>query len=326
MIKKLSEAFGVSGIETDVRNIIIQGISNPEFNIKIDNMGNVIASNKYKENLPTLIIASNMDETGLIITDITDDGYLKFDTVGSINITSLISKTISINGQIGIISKKAIHLTTKKEREVPVKIGELLIDIGAKSKTEAEEYVTIGDYCNFDTKLEEMGKGFIKGKALCRSIGCSAIIDLINKNIPFNLNLIAIFTVQKEISSRGMHVAINNIKCGDVAIILDSFDAECKKGGVIALSAETTSKERTLADYIMDNADKNDIPYQVLVNTEKTNFDSIRLSNPDISSIVLGIPCKYNKTHINVVSNDDINSLNKLIALAIRGVKDGIYK
>lgn len=312
MIKKLSEAFGVSGYEKEVSDIIKAEISDYVTEIKEDSMGNIIASKFYGKEYSTVVLTANMDECGFIITDITENGYLKFNTIGKISAENLISKKVRVNNLIGIIALKAIHLTSKKEREVPVKCDDLFIDIGATSKAEAEEAVEIGDYAQFKSSFSDFGDNLIKGKALDSRTGCAILIDIL-KNENFNkINLICVFTVQKEISSRGALVAARSI--GDVKkiITIDGVDAECGKGAVIGV----TEDNKTFRE-IEDISKKYNIKYftaSALENTEVNAFSSQKFG---VSCISLGIPCKYSKTPLTVMDKDDIKMVYDLICAVL---------
>ena len=142
-VKILSELDGVSGNEKCVRDYIIEYISRYADEISVDTMGGVTALKRGRIGKRRIMVVCHMDEPGLIISGVTDEGYLKFKLVGAIDERVLVSKRVRIGGDKvrGVIGMKAIHLQKKKERETTVAPSELFIDIGAKSKKDAPKKI-----------------------------------------------------------------------------------------------------------------------------------------------------------------------------------------
>jgi len=159
LLKKLTEASGVSGNESEVRNIIIDEIKDYVDDIKIDNIGNVIVYKKGKVNAPKLMVTAHLDEVGLMVVNIDDSGLLKFVPVGGIDKRVLVSKPVKVGKDKiqGVIGAKPIHLQKRTEWENALDIEDLYIDIGVNNKEEAEKLVSIGDYVTFDTESLEFG-------------------------------------------------------------------------------------------------------------------------------------------------------------------------
>ena len=175
LLKELTEASGVSGNEKNVRDLIISEIKDFVDSYKIDRIGNIIAYKKGKDTGKKLMVTAHMDEVGLMIKDIDNEGFIKFMPVGGIDKRILVSKPVLVGKDKlpGVIGAKPIHLQKPDERTKALNINDLYIDIGAKSKEEAEKYVSIGDYAIFDSEYIEFGEGLIKAKALDNRVGCS---------------------------------------------------------------------------------------------------------------------------------------------------------
>ena len=220
LLKKLTEASGVSGNEKEVRDIIISEIKDYTDSIKIDALGNIIAFKKGKDTGKKIMLAAHMDEVGLIITEINDMGLLKFITVGGIDKRILVSKEVLVGEKklSGVIGAKPIHLQKKDERINAIQINDLYIDIGAKNKEDAEKHVNIGDYVIFDTKYEEFGHSFVKAKALDDRVGCAVLINMI-KEIS-NISFYAVFTVMEEVGLVGAGPAAFSVE-PDISIIIE---------------------------------------------------------------------------------------------------------
>lgn len=315
MISELSNSFGVSGCEEEIKEIITSILN--EFNIDFycDKIGNIIVPRYTNTKYPTIMIGCGIDEKGLIVTDITDDGYLKFDTIGDVDIKTLVSKKVKSNDVSGIISLKAVHLLSKEEREHEINIDNLCIDIGATCKKDAMKYVTVGDYFSFDVKYNNLGTSQIKGKALGRSISINILLNTIKYIEPENLNILYVFTVQNEIYARGMKTLLNNIGKIDLSVILDSVDVSgngkvsFEKGPIICLSNNDTSMTKK----IIRDIDCYDIQHQ---NEYITNFiaaDLFKNYRADIPTVTLGIPCGHKCATVNNVYKKDIDNTERFI-------------
>ena len=182
-IEKLTSLNGVSGNEDSVRKEILKNMTEKYADdITVDSMGSIIAFKKGKNpNGKKIIFSAHMDEVGFIISDITDDGYLKFKTVGGIDDRILLGQNVLVGDDKipGVIGVKAVHLQTKDERENVIKTKSMYVDIGATDKTEAEKIVSKGDYAAFDSCYRRLGNGRIKAKAIDDRIGCAILAELI---------------------------------------------------------------------------------------------------------------------------------------------------
>ena len=183
MIKELSLIGGTSGREENVRDYIISKL--PETaEYSVDAMGNLLVFAKGKKPAKNkVMLAAHMDEVGMIITAITSEGFLRFTKVGGIDSRVLLGRAVKVGDKAvnGVIGIKPVHLVENgQEADIP-KPDDLYIDIGAKSKEEAAEYVRLGDSAWFDSDFVEFGDGFIKAKALddlCAAITSASLDDV----------------------------------------------------------------------------------------------------------------------------------------------------
>ncbi len=221
MLRELEDQFAVSGMEDSMHAFLQEKLSGMCDSVEIDKMGNLHAFLRGRG--PEFLIVAYMDEPGVILTQITEEGYLRFETVGRINPAFLVSKRVSLGNYTGIISLKAIHLTTKEEREIPVKTSQLLIDIGATSKEEASQMVEIGDYGVLDIPYQELNNGYVKGRSIAGRMGCFAAMEVLKQNTDSNIHVI--FAVQREVGGRGI------LGCGrtlqsNYTIVFDGISAK----------------------------------------------------------------------------------------------------
>ncbi len=185
LLKKLSEARGISGREKTRSGRSFSNEIRPYAErIEITPLGNIIAYRKGKKPAPKkLMISAHMDEVGLIVTHITDEGLLKFGTVGGIDRRILPGKSVTVGEDVhGVVGVKPIHLLKKDEAEKSVPLEELYLDIGALTREEAEAAVKPGDEVTFDSVFDTEN-GTVKGRALDDRAGCAILIELM-KNEP----------------------------------------------------------------------------------------------------------------------------------------------
>ncbi|HLR34399.1 MAG TPA: M42 family metallopeptidase [Tissierellales bacterium] len=334
LLKKLTEASGVSGNESEVRNIIIDEIKDYVDDIKIDNIGNVIVYKKGKVNAPKLMVTAHLDEVGLMVVNIDDSGLLKFVPVGGIDKRVLVSKPVKVGKDKiqGVIGAKPIHLQKRTEWENALDIEDLYIDIGVNNKEEAEKLVSIGDYVTFDTESLEFGNNLIKAKALDNRVGCSLLIDLLKEESSFSYY--GVFTVMEEVGLRGAGPAAFSVE-PDVSIILegtlcsDMPKAEVYEistvlgdGPAISLMDRTTVYNIKLRERIVSIAKKNNIPYQYRKTTFGGNDSGkIHLAKEGSITTTISVPCRYIHSPVSVMSKDDYENTFKLLKAVLKDIE-----
>lgn len=336
LLKKLTEASGVSGNEKEVRNIILSEIEGYVDDIKVDKIGNIIAYKKGVNNSKRLMITAHMDEVGLLISDINDNGLLKFTTVGGIDKRILVSKPVLVgkNKILGVIGIKPIHLQKKEERNKAIDIDNLYIDIGVDSKEQAEKLVNIGDYVTFDSKYIEFGDNLIKAKALDNRVGCSLLIELI-KDVK-DIGFYGVFTVMEEIGLRGAGPAAYQVD-PDISIILEGtlcYDVPkidshliptyLNKGPAISLIDRTSIFDKTLREKIVSIAKANNIPYQFRKSSMGGN-DSGKIHTTKSGSVTatISVPCRNIHSATSVMSKTDYQNALKLLKALLEVYKKG---
>ena len=326
MLKKLTEAFGVSGFENEVRDIIYDEIKDFCDSVKIDSMGNLCAykSAKGRQNKPKkILLSAHMDEVGFIVTDITEDGYLKFASVGGIEAKLMLSQRVRINGIKGVIALKAVHLSTVEERERLVKEDQLYIDIGTKDKKSAEKLVRKGDYAVFDSDYVEFGD-YIKAKALDDRVGCAAAIEVLKKD--WDVDIYCNFTVQEELGLRGVRPATRGIN-PDFALVLegtvcnDLFGipkhlrvTKSGDGPAISILDSASKADAGLIKLLEESAQKHNVPYQYKAETAGGNdAGAICITDGGVRTASVSVPCKYIHSPVSVMNKMDFENYKKMI-------------
>ena len=332
LLKRLSEAHAVSGCETAAREIILDEIKGITDDITVDTMGNIIAFKKGRESGKTIAkckvfaITANMDEAGAIISGITDKGYIKFKSVGDIDPRKLVSKKIiTESGVKGVIGMKAIHLQTREERENVVKVKDLYIDIGARDKEDAKKRVSLGEYVTFLTDFDDLGEN-VKGKALGRSGACTALINALKGDYPYDFY--AIFTVQHEVGSRGALITAHRINA-DVLLTVSAAESGdmigCSGGmklgeGVrVNLRDSRTIADRPLSDALLSLAKENGIRASARVTVPYfSDGGAAQITDTRVVSAV--IPCRYALSPVSIMNKGDISETEKFIRLYLNKI------
>lgn len=274
-LKTLCYLSGVSGFEDEVRDYILERVMPYADEIATDPMGNLMVFKRGRVSTPErVMLCAHMDEVGLIITGINEEGCLRFSCVGGIDRRVLIGKTVFVGTEriAGIIGIKPVHLLKGDEGKSVPQIDELYIDIGCSDKEEAEKLVALGDLCSFDDTVVEFGSGWLKAKAIDDRVGCAAMLKLIESELPCDTWFV--FTVQEEVGTRGAAVATRRVGA-DIALVLEGTTAtnipgvsdekmicEAGKGLVISFMDRGTIYDRGLYRMLSGLAEKNGIEWQ----------------------------------------------------------------
>lgn len=336
VLKRLSEAAGVSGQEQEVRAIIREQLQGVVDSLEGDTMGNLIAAKHPQAPGPRVMLAAHMDEVGFMISGYERSGMLKFRKVGGIDDRVLVSKGVRIGKDRipGVIGAKPIHLQEPRERETPLRADQLYIDIGAKGKEEAEKKVPLGEFAVFDTAFAEFGAGLVKGKALDDRIGCAVLIALLKEE--FDLPVYGCFTVQEEVALRGaavsayrvhpeLGIAIEGTICAD----LPGIDEEARvttlgQGPALTIADGGTLPNRAMVDELVRLAKAHQVPFQFRRGTAGANdAGRIHLTREGVKTAGVSVPCRYIHGPSSVASLDDFRHTIQLLTLFLKSVEGG---
>ncbi len=275
-LKTLCALSGVASYEDPVRDYLMEQAKPYADSMRVDAMGNLIVFKKgAKSTENKLMLCAHMDEVGLIVRHIQEDGYLKFSAIGGIDRRVLLGKRVFVGWDRvpGIIGLKAIHLTTAEERTKVPKLEDFYLDIGAKNREEAEKVVSVGDFAVFADECLEFGDGMFKAKAIDDRVGCAVMLKLLQQQLPMDCTFV--FTVQEEVGTRGAFGAAFSVK-PEIVLVLETTTAAdlpgikgqkrvCApgQGPVISLMDGGTVYDKQLFRLLCDTADAAGIPWQV---------------------------------------------------------------
>lgn len=335
-LKELCALNGVSSFEDEVRGYIKAKAAPFADELRVDAMGSLIVFKRGKNATGRkLLLAAHMDEVGLMVKRVTEDGYLKFDCVGGIDRRVLIGKRVFVGTSRipGVIGLKAVHLTTAEEREKVPKVEDLYIDIGARDQASAEELVPVGEFAAFDGEVVAFGDGLIKAKALDDRLGCAVMLELLKEELPMDCTFA--FTVQEEVGCRGAHgVAFATVP--EIALVLETTTAAdlagvpehkkvCKlgEGPVVPFMDGGSIADRGLFELLRDLAEENGIPWQTKHYIAGGNDASVlQRSREGTRTVVMSAAVRYLHAPSSVASVRDMEQILTLARLFIGAIAE----
>lgn len=325
LLKKLCAARGVSGNEEEVRALILEEIRPYADRVDVTPLGNIIAFKKGRERAGTkLMLNAHMDEVGLVATRLTDEGFVKFGSVGEIDPRVLPGTGVTFgNGARGVIGVKPIHLLEGDEREKQVPMKALFIDIGAESRKEAETAVKPGDVCVFDSVFDT-SRGMVRSRALDGRAGCAVLIRLLQEGLRYDATFV--FAVQEEVGLNGSRTAAFAVKpqaaivaesvaAADVAGVKKS-DRGCRvgEGAVISFMDRRTIYDRAYCKMAFEAARESGAACQTgEAATGSNDAGAIHVSRGGVRTVAVSLPCRYPRSPVGMIARRDYESAKKLI-------------
>lgn len=336
VLKELCSLDGVSGYEDDVRKYIEEKAAKYADETTVDPIGNLIIFKKGKKRPKRpVMICAHMDEVGFLVNRITEDGLIRAAAVGGIDPRVLIGRRLKVGPKKlpGIISLKAIHLTTAGEREKSPALSELYVDIGASSRGEAEAKVSLGDQITFDSEPLELGDKCLKAKAIDDRVGCAVMLEML-KDVPA-YDTYFVFDTNEEIGSRGATVAAQRIEPG-VALIIEGTTAcdmpgvpghmqstRQRRGAAFSIVDGGTVYSRTLREKVIAAADKAGVKWQYRESANgSTDSGVIHLAGSGALTVGLSAPVRYIHSACCMVHLPDVEEVLKAAKLFIKEAGD----
>ena len=340
LLKKLAELHGVSGSEGEIARFVEVEIEQYVDEIKTDKMGNLIAT-KHGKN-PSVMVAAHLDEIGLMVKHIDDEGFMRFSTIGGWFDQTLLNQRVVLHpesgGVYGVIGSKPPHKMKKEERDKIVKSEDMFIDVGAKSKEEVEQMgLSIGTPVSIDRHFVELKNERVTCKAFDNRAGVAILIEAL-KRVNTEFEVYAVGTVQEEVGLKGARTSAFALD-PDVAIATDvdiagghpgiekkDTTVEIDKGPVITVSdaaGRGIITPPSVLKWLKETASYYNIDYQLSVSEGgMTDGAIIHLTRSGIPTGVIGVPTRYIHSPVELVSLKDIDKSAELVARAIERVGD----
>ena len=313
LLKELTEGFGPSGRENDIRDIITKHVSAYADEIKTDALGNLIVRKKGAGK--KIMLAAHMDEIGIIVTFIDEKGFLRFSAVGGLNKQDILYSRVRFeNGITGVIG-------TEEDNKDRI-ISKMFIDIGAKSREEAQKLVSLGDMAVFEGDMRILN-GKVISKALDDRVGCYVLIETLKRAESEN-DLYFVFTVQEEVGLRGAKTAGYGVN-PDYAAAVDVTDTgdtpkapemavEMGKGAAVKIMDNSILCDSFVRTSLMECAKKKNIAYQAEVMTDGgTDAGAISLSGAGVKTGGLSIPVRYVHSPSEMADISDIEACIEIL-------------
>jgi len=327
ILKELSEAYGVSGNEDDVRSIVLDAVRDHVDEVRIDALGNLLTVKRGSGQDPMrVMLAAHMDEVGLMVVDHDETGQLNVRSVGGIDARLLPGTLLAVGPDRipGVMGIKPIHLVESDEMAKAVKIEKLTVDIGAKGKDEAQELAPLGTYATFATRYRELGPT-VTGKAFDDRAGCAVLVELL-RGERFAFDLHGVFTVQEEVGLRGARVAAFAVD-PDCAFALEGTIAddipkekdvspttELGKGPALTVMDRSFIADRRLLRLLTDTAKEVGIPYQFKQpGLGGTDAGAIHLAREGVPSATVAVPARYIHSPVALLSLEDFDNTVRLM-------------
>jgi endoglucanase len=339
-LKKLLETPSPSGFEARGQRVWADYVNRFVPAVQSDPYGNVFAALK-SGSTPKILLAGHADELGLMVSYISDEGYIYFQGIGGVDRAMLRGRAVLIHGPQGpvpgVTGHLAIHLQSPDDRKKVPEFHEVFIDIGVRSKAEAQELVRVGDAITKDAGVVRLAGSRIAGRGCDNRIGTWAAAEALRllapREVDLEASVVALSTVQEENGLYGATMAGYRIR-PDIAVVIDVTHAtdiplcsktkhgDVKLGGGPVVSIGSANHP-VLVERFRQVAAKHGIPLQYEANPRfsGTDADAIFVQRGGIPTINLGLPNRYMHSPVEVIDLNDLEALAELLAAFCLDVK-----
>lgn len=328
LLKTLTETFGPSGYEDEVRKLILKEVKPLADEVRVDALGNLIVRKKpaaNSKNPKRIMLAAHMDEIGVIASHIDRKGFVRFTNVGgTFGKYTLGARVRFMNGVTGVVGYDRMENV-----DTALPINKMYIDVGATKKEDCP--VKVGDFAAFERSYMEIGDRLV-AKSMDDRSGVAVLIETLRgiKSTPNDLYFV--FTTQEEVGLRGAGVAAYGVD-PEIGIAIDvtatgdtpaslKMVMELGKGPCVKFRDPGMLADPRVTDWMITTAEKAKIPYQrevLLMGT--TDGKEIQISRAGVMTGALSIPCRYVHSASEMVDYNDLkNSVKLLTAMLSKAV------
>jgi endoglucanase len=334
-LRALTEAPSPSGYEVPAADLLRERLAKTADSVETNILGSVHATLKGKGTGPSVMIAGHIDEIGMMVKYIDDDGFISFDAIGGVDAAVLPGMRVNVYGTggkkttllRGVMGRKPIHLIEPDERKNVTKLEKLFIDIGLSS-AEAKKLIRIGDPITYGVGFETYGDGFAVARAFDDKIGAwiaVRVLEEVKKAGAAKGDLIVAGTVQEEIGLRGgvtsaygvdpfIGISVEVGHATDYPGIEKTKYGASKCGGG-PLIARGPNINPMLFERLVAAAEKAKVPYQIGPEARATGTDAnpIQLSRGGKVAGLISIPLRYMHTPTEVLKLSDLEAAAKML-------------
>ena len=323
LIRTLTEAYGPSGHEEQIRSVIRAKIEPLADEIHVDALGNLIALKSGTRKGKKVMLAAHMDEIGLMISYVDRKGFMRAQPIGGVDLMTLAGGRVQFaDGTIGAMGPEK-----RPEFQKKPELSKLYIDIGATSLEDAQE--RLGQAVSFVRPLVDMGQRIV-AKAMDDRIGCAILVQTLRQLHDSPHNVYFVFSVQEEVGLRGARTSAYGLE-PDVGIAVDVTAAgdtpEAPKmamklgaGPCIKVMDSGMLSHPRIKDLLIETAQAHKIPYQLeVLSRGTTDATAIQLARGGVPSGCVSIACRYIHTQSEMVDMDDVSNAVKLLLALLEG-------
>ena len=336
LLARICKAPGPPGFEKEIRSLVLSELDGLADDVRVDNMGNVIALKYGRSSKKKTMAAAHMDEIGFIVTYIDDKGFVRFNPVGGFDPKTLTSQRVIIHGRkdiLGVMGSKPVHIMTPEEKNKVMKITDYFIDTGLP-KDEVDEIVRVGDFVTRHSPLVELGD-CVNAKSLDNRASVFVLIETLrqlrkSKRKPA-YDFYAVFTVQEEVGLRGAQASAIQIQPDfgfgiDTTIAYDvpgsSPEERCTalgEGAAIKLMDSSVICDYRMIAYMKAAAERHEIKWQPeILGAGGTDTASLQrmVAGGSISGAV-SIPTRHIHQTIETCHKKDLSACILLLAACV---------
>lgn len=334
---KLCEAHGVSGRENEVAKLLKTMLLSYSDNIFLNPLGSVIAKiSEASDGYPEVLLEAHLDQVGLVVTSITDEGFLTVANCGGVDVGLLISQEVIVCGKEnihGIVCSIPPHLK-KTKNKTPLTMNDIYIDVGMP-KSEVQKIIDVGSVVAYNYKPVCLAENRISVKSLDNRAGVMAVLLALEKlkKFDYKCGLSVVFSSMEETSGKGATTGGYFVNpdlaiCVDVSFAqtIDCPKNKCGNMGKGPMIGISPTLDFNLSSKLQNVAKKEKIPYQleVMGGATSTDADKICVSRNGVITGLCSIPLKYMHSPVEVVDLDDIENTANLLANFVMLCKDDV--
>jgi putative aminopeptidase FrvX len=340
LLRELSDAFGVSGFEDEVRETIRDRIAPYVDETIVDPLGSLIATRQGRDDR-VLMLDAHMDEIGFIVKWIDDNGYLRFVPIGGWDERIVPAHRVEIltrsgEKQHGVIGTAPPHILSSEERKTPIPMDKMFVDVGATSRQEvADMGIRIGDPFTIHYPFTELRRGYVTGKAFDDRAGCGVLIEcarrLAEHDVP--MKTVFAFVFGEELGLRGARTAAYRID-PDLAVAVEGTigadmpgvpeenqPVRLGRGPAISVADRTIVVSRRVIQALEAVAEEGAIPYQYkLPAYGGTDAGAIHLARGGVLTGVVSVPCRFIHSPISTLRLNDFENTVRLMEGFVRSL------
>jgi tetrahedral aminopeptidase len=328
VLEQLSNAFGPSTHEDDVRDLVVDMAKPLTDELRVDRLGNVITTRRGRRD-DVLLLDAHMDEVGFLVSFIEDSGFLRLMPLGGWDARVLPAHALNVKANDGTIVRGIVgtlppHITGGTDRSKAFELDDLFVDVGATSRADVEALgIDIGSPVVPGYPFERLNDDLVIGKAFDDRAGCTVALAALDalQGAELDMTLVVAFTGSEELGLRGARTVANQVEPA-VALALEGTTAvdvpgvsgarklaSMGKGPTVTIADRSVVASRAVVQLLEDVATKNDFAYQrKLPGGGGTDAAAIQPVGQGVLVGVVSVPCRYIHAPLSMLRPSDLQA------------------